>query len=92
MGSILLGLAIIAAGVGMVMKSEWMLDNFGRVAFFEKYLGLDGGTRLGYKLIGLAFIFIGALITFGLIDGFMEWALSPLINAGNRASGNPAGE
>jgi hypothetical protein len=88
MGHIILGLFIIAAGVGLVMKSEWMLNNFGRIAFFEKYLGLDGGTRLGYKIIGLIFIFIGTLITFGLIDSFLKWSLSPLINAGNRGSGN----
>jgi hypothetical protein len=55
---------------------------FGSVAFFEKYLGTEGGSRLGYKLLGILVFFLGVLITFKLIGAFMLWILSPLINAG----------
>ena len=79
---ILIGLAILIIGIFMVIKSEAMLNSFGRIEFFERHLGLDGGSRLGYKLIGLATIFIGFLIMTNMIGDFLGWALSPLLRAG----------
>ncbi len=69
----------------MTIKAHWMYENFGAVAFAEKYLGSSGGTRLFYKLIGIFFIFIGFLAVFNLYGDFMAWILSPLL----RASGVP---
>lgn len=69
----------------MVAKTSSMVSFFGRIAFFDKYLGAEGGTRLGYKLIGLFAIFIGALVMFGLIDGFLMWVLGPLIRSSGPA-------
>lgn len=77
--NVIFGLLIIAAGTMIVIKSEQIYQNFGRIAFFEKYLGTDGGSRLGYKLAGLVVIFAGLLVMTGLGSGFMETALSPLI-------------
>jgi len=76
------GLIIIFIGLVIVIKSEALLSFFGRIYFFEKYLGVEGGSRLGYKLIGVLVIFIGILVMTNLIGGFMSWVLSPLINAG----------
>jgi len=75
----ILGLIVMFIGVFMVIKSEKMLNTFGRIAFFEKYLGVEGGSRLGYKIIGTFAIFIGILIFTDLINGFMEWLFSPLL-------------
>jgi len=61
-----------------VFKTDGVLEFFGRIAFFDKYLGADGGTRLGYKLIGIIIIFIGFLIAFNLIDRFILWMFSPV--------------
>lgn len=36
MGKIILGIIAIAAGTGMVIKTEWLVSNFGRIAWFEK--------------------------------------------------------
>jgi len=66
-------------GVLIVAKTEWMLSNFGRIDWFEQKLGTSGGSRLGYKLVGIAAIFIGLLMATGSIEGFMGWVLSPLI-------------
>jgi len=74
----------LIVGAGIVIKSEAMLNAFGRIGFFERYLGYEGGSRLGYKLIGLAAIFIGTLIMTNMIHSFLTWLLSPLINAGKR--------
>jgi hypothetical protein len=76
---IIIGSIIFAIGVFLVVKTEAMLKSFGRIIFFEKHFGQEGGSRLGYKMIGLFFIFIGSLVITGMINGFMEWMLSPLL-------------
>lgn len=75
----LLGLFIVACGVLIVMKTEAVYGFFGNMAFFDRYLGAEGGSRLGYKLLGILAIFIGTLIMTGLIGGFMNWLLAPLL-------------
>lgn len=77
--NLIIGSIIIFIGYLLVAKSEWMLNNFGRIAFFEDKLGTEGGSRLGYKIIGLICIFLGFLIFTGMISGFMTWLLSPLL-------------
>lgn len=74
-----LGLLLLAIGVAIVIKTEAILGFFGPIGFFEKYLGAEGGSRLGWKLVGISFIFIGFLVMTGLINGFMMWLLSPLL-------------
>lgn len=77
--NILAGFIILAVGALIVVKSEAMLNAFGRIEFFERQLGTEGGSRLGYKLIGLLAIFIGALIMTDMIGGFLEWILAPIL-------------
>ncbi len=79
---ILLGIVVAGAGYLFVAKTEWFLRNFGRIAFFDKYLGTSGGSRLGYKLLGVFILFIGIMIATGSIEGFIMWVLGPLIRAG----------
>jgi len=76
---IVIGLVILALGVLIVVKTEAMLNAFGRIEFFERYLGAEGGSRLGYKIIGLIAIFISFLIMTNMIGGFLGWLLSPLL-------------
>ncbi len=77
--NILIGLAIIAVGALIVIKSEAMLNGFGRIEFFERHLGSEGGSRLGYKLTGMLIIFIGVLVMTNMIGGFLQWVLSPIL-------------
>ncbi|MCF7820099.1 MAG: hypothetical protein K9M44_01360 [Candidatus Pacebacteria bacterium] len=81
---IILGALMIALGTYIVIKTEKVLANFGRSAMFEKYLGSDGGSRLGYKLLGLLIIFIGIVTMFNMASLFFNWMLGPLIRAGQR--------
>lgn len=74
----ILGAMITAVGVLIVLKTEWLLNNFGRIGWFEEKLGSEGGSRLGYKLVGCLTIFIGILIFTNMIGGFLGWLLSPL--------------
>lgn len=76
---ILIGLVILIIGAFIVIKSETMMNAFGRIEFFERQLGGEGGSRLGYKLLGLLAIFIGMLIMTNMISGFLEWVLWPIL-------------
>ena len=76
---VIIGAILVILGFAMVYYSGWLYNNIGAVAFFEKYLPTSGGTRLGYKLIGMFVIFLGALTTFGLIDRFIFWVFEPVI-------------
>ncbi len=75
---------MIALGIYLVVKTEKVLNSFGRSSMFEKYLGSDGGSRLGYKLLGLLIIFLGIVIMFNMASMFFGWVFGPLIRAGQR--------
>lgn len=76
MGKIILGLLIMGTGFMITYKSEWLLHNLGRVNWAEQHLGLEGGTRLFYKLIGIGIIFLGIFIITGIwsdiLGGFVK--------------------
>lgn len=76
---IILGIIILTIGVVLVIKTEWFMQNFGRISWFEKTFGTEGGSRLGYKLLGLIAIFIGIVMATGNGANFFTWLLSPLI-------------
>jgi len=82
MQQIFIGLALIASGATLVMKTEWFISNFGRLAWFEAKLGFEGGSRLGYKLIGSLLIFIGIIFMTGSGADFAAWILSPFLRYG----------
>lgn len=66
MGRILLGILITIGGFFFTWKSEWFLNNFGRVDWAEQHLGLEGGSRLFYKFFGVMIIVLGLFIVSGL--------------------------
>lgn len=72
------GLIATLIGLSLIIKTEWYVENFGRVEWFEDNLGSSGGTRLGYKLIGFIFVFIGIVIMTGSGGVFFGWIFSPL--------------
>jgi hypothetical protein len=74
----ILGLLGVALGAIFVIKSEWFNENFGSNAWAEEHLGSSGGSRLMYKLIGLAFIFISMLYITGMLGPFVLAIVGPL--------------
>ncbi|MBI5729173.1 MAG: hypothetical protein HY983_02965 [Candidatus Magasanikbacteria bacterium] len=66
-----IGALAIAAGAAMIIKTEWLIQNFGTSAWAEEHLGYNGGSRLLYKLIGLIIILIGFLLVTNLFEGFL---------------------
>jgi hypothetical protein len=57
----LVGLLLMVGGYFVTWKADWLLRNFGSIPMFDKYLKTAGGGRLGYKLIGIGFIFAGVM-------------------------------
>ena len=74
-----LGIIFIAVGFVIVWKSDWLMNNFGRIAWAEDKLGMEGGTRLFYKLIGIAIIVFSFLYMTGAIAGMLSWIFKPTI-------------
>lgn len=66
-----IGIICVLVGSLLILKTEWFLENFGTIAWAEENLGTSGGSRLMYKLIGLAGIFIGFLLITNMFQGFL---------------------
>jgi len=80
--SIIGGIFLTALGSFLIIKSEWFLNNFGRIAWFEEKLGSEGGSRFGYKLVGVVCLLLGIIMMTGSGNNFMGWLLSPLMQYG----------
>ncbi|GEM_PF-331807 len=74
---IIAGLIISVIGIIITIKSEWLYENMGAIPSAENWLGSSGGSRLAYKLIGVAATFIGFFMVTGLLGKFILWSLSP---------------
>lgn len=68
----ILGTIIIALGFLITWKSDWIMENFGRIAWAEEHLGTEGGTRLFYKLIGITAIILSFLYMGGVIQSILR--------------------
>lgn len=79
----LLGVILLIVGALIVIKSETILEAFGRIEFFERYLSTSGGSRLGYKLLGILVAILGMMAISGLLGGFVSWVVSPLTKYSN---------
>ena len=67
----IVGIAALALGVVMIIKTEWFLQNLGGNAWADEHLGAEGGSRLMYKLIGLAMIVVSMLGMTGLLGNII---------------------
>jgi hypothetical protein len=62
------------AGFLLVWKTTAVLNFTGSIDFAEKYLGMEGGSRLFIKLVGLVIIFVSWLYMFNL-GGWILYSL-----------------
>lgn len=74
---------IIGVGFLIVWKAEWMMENFGRIAWAEEHLGSEGGTRLLYKLIGITTIVLSFLYMSGALSSILRAIFSNSIETVN---------
>lgn len=78
MGNIISGLIGIFVGFWMIWKTDWIVQNIGRIQWAEQNLGTEGGSRIFYKLLGLVIIIISFMIMFGLFGGIILSIFSPI--------------
>ncbi|MFA6272285.1 MAG: hypothetical protein WC693_04240 [Patescibacteria group bacterium] len=73
------GIIGIAMGSLLVIKTEWFLRFFGRIEWAEAHLGLDGGSSLFYKLLGILSIIISFMLMTGILENIFQslFSLSP---------------
>jgi len=74
----LIGFGVIIIGFLMVLKSEWLYQNVGRVEWAERHLGTEGGSRLFYKLLGIAAILLTFFAWTDILGGTLRAIFSPL--------------
>ena len=65
------GIIAILIGALIVVKSEWILENFGGSSWAEEHMGTSGGSRLLYKLVGMVIILFALLSMAGLMDNIL---------------------
>lgn len=63
----------VVIGAILVLKSEWLLNNFGRIDWAEMKLGSSGGTRTFWKLVGVAIIFLSLFYMVGGVQSLVAW-------------------
>jgi hypothetical protein len=74
-----IGLVITIISALLVIKTDWLVSNFGHMAWAESKLGMFGGTRTLIKVIGVVFAFIGLMTMVGLQETILGWIAGFLI-------------
>lgn len=75
----LLGIFMAIVGTAIVLKTEWIIANFGVSAWAEEKFGTSGGSRIMWKVIGIILIFFGFLVITNMIQGFLEGTVGRLL-------------
>lgn len=78
---ILVGLAMMFIGFHMVWKTDAWLRLFGRNWWAERHFGVEGGSRLFYKLLGVAVTFLGLFVATNMIQGIIVSIFGPLFSS-----------
>ena len=76
---ILAGLAVAAAGIGLVLKSQAIINFLGPLEWAEAKLGY-GGTNIVYKLAGVVIVFIGFMVSTNLWNAFLQATIGSLFS------------
>jgi hypothetical protein len=75
------GMAIVAVGVGVTWKTEYIVELLGRNWWAEKTFG-GGGSQLFYKLCGICISILGTIIAFDLFGIFFGTFILSLFPGG----------
>lgn len=67
-----IGLILIAIGIGMIWRTDVVMSIFGRSDWAEEKFG-TGGTWSFYKLIGVCLIILAFLLMFGRIFDLIDF-------------------
>ena len=76
-----IGILAIVVGIILIIKTEWFVENFGSNTWAEEHMCSSGGTRLMYKLVGLAFIALALMGMTGLLGEIILGIFGSLFGA-----------
>jgi len=65
---IILGIFGVIFGCLLTIKTNWFLSFFGPLEWFEKHFHPEGGSRFGYKIIGIGLIIFSFMLMTGLVE------------------------
>jgi len=76
-------IGVIAVGIGflLVWKADWLMNNFGRIAWAEEHLGTEGGTRMLFKIIGILVIIGAFMVMTGAMGAILGAIFKPSTQA-----------
>ena len=80
MARIIWGLLITGAGAAIVIYTESVFSFFGSIDWAESWIPFYGGSRMGYKLLGVLLIIIGLLMMTGLLGSVVMWLFGGLFS------------
>ncbi|OGY81491.1 MAG: hypothetical protein A3F54_02605 [Candidatus Kerfeldbacteria bacterium RIFCSPHIGHO2_12_FULL_48_17] len=83
MGEIIAGFIMIVIGAVITLKSEALFHFVGRIAWAEEHLGVEGGSRVFIKLIGIGLIVLGILVGTGTFGDI----ITDIFSSGGRIGG-----
>jgi len=83
MGRIIFGLIMTIVGFLFVWKTAWLVNNFGRIPWFEAKLSSFGGSWTAYKFFGILLIVVGLLIATNLHKQAATAILTPIFGRGS---------
>lgn len=78
MGRTIAGIIVLLLSAAAVIKTEWIIQNFGTNAWAEAKFGYSGGSRLLYKFMGLAGCIIGFMLITNLFGSFLTATLGKI--------------
>lgn len=67
-----IGILLIAIGIGMVWRTDMIIQVFGSSDWAEQKFG-GGGTWTMYKLLGVVLIIVAFLLIFGRIFDILDF-------------------
>ncbi len=78
-GTFLLGTIIMAIGFFMVARTNQFQDWFGDLG---SALGIQNASWVSWKVLGLAFLFVGFLLAFSLVQLFFALTIGQFFDFG----------
>ncbi|MFA5954374.1 MAG: hypothetical protein WC817_02470 [Patescibacteria group bacterium] len=85
------GLVIAVLGTLLIIYTEAVLSFAGSIGWAESWLRFYGGSRLGYKLVGIIAIIVGLLMMTGLIGDVVLGLFGGLFRSFGPVPVSPAG-
>lgn len=70
--NLIVGIIGITIGIFLIIKTEWFLEFFGRIEWAELHLGTEGGTRIFYKILGIAIIILSFMFMTGMVQTLLR--------------------